>query len=309
VAAETLNSEPAPTAMHLAEIRRYPVKSLRGHSLAEGIAERVGILGDRRWMIVDQSGKFLTQRQHPQLAQIEAFPTENGVELRHARHGALKIPFPEPNAPVETVLVWRDTVPARVATAASDYLSAFLDLPVRLAYLHDVDARAVDPAFSRTDDRVTFADGFPLLVTLTASLDDLNRRLVKPIAMDRFRANLVVHGARAWAEDTWRLIRVGSLTLRIVKACSRCAVPTLDPLTGERPDGNEPLQTLARFRRDAHGEIFFGQNAVPDGPGRLRVGDIVEVLEAGPSNVDLVPRSERPREAGHRVAHEETGHE
>jgi uncharacterized protein len=278
--------------MRLADIRRYPVKSLRGHSLTEAIAESAGLAGDRRWMIVDQSGKFLTQRQHPKLAQIEAVPTDSGVELRHARLGALEVGYPENDAPLETVLVWRDTVCARIAISASEYLSAFLGLSARLAYLHDVDARAVDPGYGRTDDRVAFADGFPLLVTLTASLDDLNRRLLKPVTMDRFRANLVIYGGPAWTEDTWRRIRVGALTLRIVKACSRCAIPTLDPLTGERPDGNEPLQTLARFRRDADGGIMFGQNAIPDAPGRLHVGDTVEVLEAGPSNVELVPHGE-----------------
>ena len=104
--------------------------------------------------------------------------------------------------------------------------------------------------------------------------------------MDRFRANLVIDGAPAWAEDTWRRLRIGGLILRIVKGCSRCAIPTLDPLTGEQPDGNEPLQTLASFRRDARG-IMFGQNAIADAPGRLRVGDSVEVLEAGAPNVDF----------------------
>ncbi len=184
------------------------------------------------------------------------------------------------------VVVWRDAVRARIATAASGYLSAFLGQPVQLAHLYDVEARPVDPAFGRAEDRVGFADGFPFLVTLIASLDDLNRRLTKPITMDRFRANLVVDGAPAWAEDTWRRLRVGGVTLRIVKACSRCAIPTLDPASGEQPDGNEPLQTLASFRRDPRG-IMFGQNAIADAPGSLRVGDSVEVLEAGAPNVDF----------------------
>jgi uncharacterized protein len=123
------------------------------------------------------------------------------------------------------------------------------------------------------------------LITSTASLDDLNWRLDAPVPMDRFRANLVVSGAPAWAEDTWRRIRVGPLTLRVVKPCARCIVPTLDPLTGETPDGNEPLETLARFRRNGEGGIMFGQNAIPDNTGRLAVGDVVEAIEQGPSNL------------------------
>lgn len=190
-------------------------------------------------------------------------------------------------------MVWRDAVLARIAAPASEYLSTFLGLSAKLAYLHNVEARAVDPTFGHAEDRVSFADGFPLLVTLTASLDDLNSRLAKPVSMNRFRPNLVIEGASAWAEDTWRRLRVGPLTLRIVKPCSRCAIPTFDPLTGERPDNNEPLQTLAGFRR-AEGGIMFGQNAIPDAPGRLRVGDTVEVLEAGPSNVELARTASVP---------------
>ena len=274
--------------MRLAEIRRYPVKSLRGHSLREAVVERVGLSGDRRWMIIDQAGKFLTQRQHPKLAQIDAIPIEGGVELRHAQHGTLAVIFPDERAPQETVLVWRDAVRARIAGAASAYLSDYIGQPVRLAYLHDPQARAVDSAFGHADDRVSFADGFPLLITLTASLDNLNRRLPRPITMDRFRANLVIEGSLAWIEDTWRCIRIGALTLRIAKPCSRCAIPTLNPLTGEQPDGNEPLQTLASFRRDLRFGIMFGQNAIPDASARVFLGDRVDILEVGAPNVQFL---------------------
>jgi uncharacterized protein len=281
----------AGPTMRLAEIRRYPVKSLRGQSLSMAVAERFGLSGDRRWVIVDESGKFITQRQYPALAQIDAVPTENGVELHHANLGRIEVRCPDESTPIEAVEVWRDIVPARIAVAAGAFFSDFLGRPARLAYLHDVSARAVDPDYGRADDRVTFTDGFPLLVTLTASLDDLNRRLGKPVSMDRFRANLVVDGGPAWSEDTWRRVQIGPLRLRIVKPCSRCAIPTFDPLTGEQPDGNEPLLTLSKFRRGAGG-IMFGQNAIPDSGGCLRIGDAVEILESGPSNVLPIERRE-----------------
>ncbi|HLW90001.1 MAG TPA: MOSC domain-containing protein [Roseiarcus sp.] len=271
--------------MRLVEIRRYPVKSLRGHSLGAGLVERIGLAGDRRWMIVDATGRFLTQRQYPKLAQIDATLAPNGVALDHADHGALSVDFPGDDAPVESVVIWRDTVRARVATAASDYLSTFLDRPVRLVHLHDEAARPVNPDFGRAEDRVSFADGFPLLIASTGSLDDLNWRLDRPIRMDRFRPSLVVEGAPAWAEDTWRRVRIGALTFRIVKPCARCAIPTLDPLTGEALEGNQPLRALSAFHRAANGGIIFGQNAIPDDHGALRVGDAVEIVEIGPSNL------------------------
>ncbi|HLJ72515.1 MAG TPA: MOSC domain-containing protein [Roseiarcus sp.] len=271
--------------MRLVQIRRYPVKGLRGYSLQRAEVQRIGLAGDRRWMIVDEAGKFVTQRQCPKLAQIDASPTARGVALRHATHGAIEIDVPDARAPIETVVVWRDAVQARVAESAGAYLSAFLEKPVRLVFLHDASERRVDPAFGRAEDRVSFADGFPMLITSAASLADLNGRLPQAIGMDRFRPSLVIDGAPAWAEDTWRKVRIGGLSFRIAKPCSRCAVPTLDPLTGEALDGNEPIRTLGAFHRAANGGIIFGQNAIPDDVGALQVGDPVEIVETGSSNL------------------------
>jgi uncharacterized protein len=273
------------TVLRLVEIRRYPVKSLRGHALEAGQIERVGLAGDRRWMIVDSEGKFLTQRQYPALAQIDATPLPDGVRLSHDTFGDVEVRFPHEDAPIVRVVVWRDQPPARLAPEASVFLSAFLGLPVRLVFLYDLDSRPVDPVFARPDDRVSFADGFPILLTSTTSLDDLNTRVDETLTMDRFRANLVLEGAEPWAEDCWRRIRVGALTFRIVKPCARCAIPTLDPFTGGRLQSGEPLRTLAKFHRAANGGVIFGQNLIPDEFGILRTGDPVEVLEAGPSNL------------------------
>jgi uncharacterized protein len=273
------------TSVRLVEIRRYPVKSLRGHALEAGQIERIGLAGDRRWMIVDSEAKFLTQRQHPKLAQIDAEPFSWGVRLSHDIFGGLDVAFPDEDGPTERVVVWRDQAPARVAAEASAFLSSFLGAPVRLVFFHDRDARPVDPTFGRPDDRVSFADGFPILLTSIASLGDLNRRAKETLTMDRFRANLVIDGAAPWAEDCWRRIRVGGLTFRIVKPCARCAIPTLDPTTGARLESGEPLRTLAKFHRAANGGVIFGQNLIPDEFGPVRTGDSVEVLEIGPSNL------------------------
>mgnify|MGYP001828911861 CR=1 FL=1 len=136
--------------------------------------------------------------------------------------------------------------------------------------------RRVDPAFSRATDQVGFADGFPFLLISQASLDDLNRRLAQPVAMLRFRPNLVVAGCEAFAEDGWRRIRVGELEFRVAKPCSRCIIPTIDPSTGQR--GVEPLRTLNSYRRRGN-KVYFGQNLVHESAGRLAVGMPVEVLE------------------------------
>jgi uncharacterized protein YcbX len=125
---------------------------------------------------------------------------------------------------------------------------------------------------------VSFADGYPLLLTSQASLDALNARLAAPVEMLRFRPNLVVEGAEAWAEYRWTRLRIGGAAFRVVKPCDRCVVTTIDPRTGTQPEPDEPLRTLKQFPRDARGRVLFGQNLVPEICGAVRVGDGVEVV-------------------------------
>ena len=139
-------------------------------------------------------------------------------------------------------------------------------------------ARPVDPDYARPEDRVSFADGYPLLVTNEASLVDLNRRLDRPVPMDRFRTNLRVAGAAAWAEDGWGHLHVGGAEFFVAKTCDRCVVTTVDQATGRKAEDNEPLRTLGGFRRDPRGRTIFGQNLIPRRLGRIAVGDAVEVL-------------------------------
>ena len=174
------------------------------------------------------------------------------------------------------VTVWDDRCKVLDAgDEAADWFSRFLAIDCRLMYFPDDEVRAVDPRYARPGDRTAFSDGFPLLLIAQASLDDLNSRLEAPISMARFRPNLVVQGCDAFAEDHWKEIRIGDLKFRIVKPCSRCTIPGIDPTTGER--GLEPLRTLAAYRKRGT-KIFFGQNVIADGQGELRVGMPVEVI-------------------------------
>jgi len=271
--------------MRLTEIRRYPVKSLRGHALASARVDRIGLVDDRRWMVVDAEGRFQTQRQIPHMARIDATLTTAGVDLGLEGQGAISVRRPGADAETVLVRVWSDDVAARAAAPEADaWLSRALGAPVRLVYLADETARGVDLTFGQKPDRVSFADGYPILLTTEDSLDALNARLAAPVTMTRFRPNLVVAGFPAWEEDRWRRIRIGEASFRIVKPCARCIITTLDPVSGEKT-GDEPLRTLGKIHRASGGRIIFGQNLIPDDLGAVRVGDAVEVLEAGPSNV------------------------
>lgn len=268
----------------LSSIHVYPLKSASGIAPDAADVERRGLAGDRRWMLVDGDGTFLSQRSHPRLALIGVEATNQGLRLTAPARPPLDVPRPDAAAPAQTqrVTVWGDDVDAvAAADAAHAWCSAFLDTDVRLVFMPTSSRRAVDANYAvQDDDIVSFADGYPLLLTTTASLADLNDRLDAPLPMDRFRPNVVIDGADAWAEDAWHRLRIGDIVFRSVKPCSRCAVTTTDQQTTER--GKEPLKTLATFRRDpATGKVYFGWNLIPETAGRLRAGDPVEVLERG----------------------------
>lgn len=272
--------------MKVIGLHHYPVKSLKGTALAESAVGPLGLEGDRRWMVVDADGMFQTIRQHPAMMMVEVDSRPGGILLRHESIGEIAVAVPTPDAPRRRVTVWDDTLDAAVAAPeAGAFLSRLLGIEVSLVYLDDVAARPVDPRYAGADDHASFSDGFPVLITTVDSLDALNAEIGEALDMRRFRANIVIEGAAPWAEDGWRLIRIAGITFRVVKPCARCIITTRDPVTGERSAANEPLRTLGRIHRAAKGGIIFGQNAIPDGMGVLRVGDAVEVLESGPSNL------------------------
>ena len=267
----------------LAAIGVYPVKSLRGISPSSVEVEPWGLAGDRRWLVVDEDWRFVTQRVASRMAVIGAEDVPGGLVLSGADLPAFMVRVPGEDAAPAQVTVWRDTVMARVADAAAGrWLTQALGTPCRLVHLHDTSARRTDPAFAPGGSTVSFADGFPVLLTSTASLADLNERLAQPVGMDRFRANLVVEGFAAWDEDEWGSVVIGNVEFLAVKPCVRCVVTTIDQVTGLRPDRFEPLRTLAAWRGETGAGVTFGQNLVPVGRGRIAVGDEVKARGSAP---------------------------
>jgi uncharacterized protein YcbX len=268
--------------MRLSAIATYPVKSCHRVDQQRADVRPWGLAGDRRWLITDEHGSMLTQREEPRLTGIRPVLAEGGLVLRH--EGAAELAVPATPGDLEPVKVWRTTVGlSRAGDEADVWLSAVLERKVRLYYLDDPTRRPVNPEYANPDDRVSLADGYPLLLTNTASLAALNDWLAEespaewPLPMTRFRPNVVVDGAPAWAEDGWLggRIRIGAVTFRAPKPCDRCVITTTDQETGAR--GREPLRTLARHRHVEQG-LLFGVNLIPDGTGEIRVGDEVTVL-------------------------------
>ncbi|MBC3476775.1 MOSC domain-containing protein [Pseudomonas taiwanensis] len=266
--------------MFLSELYRYPVKSGQAQRLQASPVDHLGVLGDRRWMVVEEeNGRFLTQRAWPQLSQLKASHVETGLLLETPGQPSLQVKMPEADDDLRGVTIWRDTL--RVPDAgdeAAAWLSQMLAKPVRLVYCPPQRARYLPSGYGLNSDRAAFPDGFPFLLIGQGSLDELNRRIGRPMEMLRFRPNLVVQGSEPFAEDNWKRIRIGKLEFRLLKPSVRCIFTTLDPVTGERSPDREPLTTLKTFR-EKEGDVLFGQNLAVDGRGVLEVGMRVEVVE------------------------------
>ena len=256
---------------HVSALYVYPIKACRGIRVDEWpVAER-GFDADRRWMLVDAEGTFVTQREVARLSQVLTALDNESLSISAPGFTPLTLPRTH-HAQRRSVRVWQDEVQACPHPEGSAWFSELLGAAHELVYMPDSEHRPVNPARARAGDVVSFADGYPYLLISEASLADLNGRLAQPITMDRFRPNIVIAGTEPFAEDHFSQVRLGALSFRGVKRCDRCSVTTIDPLTGE--GGKEPLRTLARYRLEDQ-KVWFGMNLIHDGTGVLRVGDAV----------------------------------
>lgn len=265
--------------MKLSALHIHPVKSCASLALTSAEVRPRGLAHDRRWMVVDGDGRFLTGRQSPRMVLLQAQPGPAGLTLRAPGLPDLVVTCPPTDAPRLAAQVWKDVVDgADAGEAAASWLSQFLGRTVRLVFMDATANRPVSPKHAKPDDMVSFADGYPLLLISQASLDGLNARLSVPVPMTRFRPNLVVSGSDAHAEDGWHRLRIGDVSFDVVKPCIRCVFTTVDPTSGAFDPSGEPLRTLKTYRRSDSG-ISFGMNLIPRGRGLLRVGDSVEILQ------------------------------
>ncbi len=263
--------------LSLSAIYIYPIKGLAGISLPSSQVEERGLQYDRRWMLVDDTHTFLTQRKYPQMALLTVQLTSKGLRVQAPGKADLLIPLGATGEKLR-VTVWDDTCEAEtVNTVADNWFSEALGVFCRLVYMPDHSIRPVDSRYAVADNYVSFADAYPFLVISEESLADLNGRLAEPVPMNRFRPTLVVKGATPFAEDTWYRFRIGECIFYGVKPCARCVVTTIDQETAEK--GKEPLKTLSIYRQRGH-KILFGQNVIFGREGsKIQVGDEVEVLQ------------------------------
>ena len=261
--------------MQLSEIWIYPVKSLAGIRLEKAKVTPRGLEFDRRWMLVDENGVFVTQRKHPELALFHPQIEDGFLQISHndAAKGSIRFPLSsKEGSPLAEVMVWEDAVQAvEVDEAVSAWFSEILGIKVRLVYMPEGSLRKVDPDYAVTPDDITsFSDGFPFLLIGQASLDDLNSRLENPVSIRRFRPNFVISGGMAYEEESWKEFSIGNQLFYGVKPCGRCIMTTVDFEKGVFA-GKEPLYTLSQYRKVGN-KVLFGQNVIAKQEGYIAVG-------------------------------------
>jgi uncharacterized protein YcbX len=263
--------------MRIEELYIYPIKSARGQSVKEMKITSEGPAGDRQWMLVDEAGKFLSQRTVPKLATVDVFYEEAALTVGIQKM-FFKISTKNSFQRKVKVQVWNDSFEAALEPDLySQGLAQYLGVPCRLVRYAPYSQRRVRSMSADWNPEVRFADGRPLQILNLKSLEELNSKLPTPVGADRFRANIVVSADTAFAEDQWKRIRIGNVIFSQPKKCARCTMITIDQQTGFS-SGPEPLKTLAGFRREGN-EVYFGSLWIPENEGLIKAGDRLEVLE------------------------------
>ena len=266
----------------LSQLYIYPIKSLGGIALDRAEVTDRGLAHDRRYMLVDPAGNFLTIRQHPRMTLLQPQLTETGLRVapRHAPDDVLELPHGQYADRQREVVIWNNRVGARPVSAAADaWFSRQLGLGCSLVYMPDASYRPITPSSGlRPPGPTSFADAYPFLLIGEASLADLNERIDDGQHYDmlRFRPNLVLRGGAPYVEDTLTAFQIGAIRFTGVEPCARCGVPTVDPTTAEEHPARQPLATLAKYRR-TNRRINFGMNLIHAGRGELKVGDTIKV--------------------------------
>lgn len=264
--------------MKLQDIYIYPIKSLGGIRLDSALLEERGFKHDRRWMLVDKEGNFLSQRVFPKMAMLQVKIVEDGIFVFHQFNPEknFKIPFGPLTDQMLQVHIWEDQVMGQmVSPLANQWFSEILQLECALVKMPESTKRKIKPKYAVKGESVSFADGMPYLLIGQSSLDDLNERLEIPVGMDRFRPNLVFSGGKPFEEDQWGNIQIGQAKFKITKPCARCVMTTVNQQTAQK--GKEPLKTLATYRT-VNNNVMFGQNMLLLEGDSVSVGDDIKKI-------------------------------
>ena len=264
--------------LQVSELYIYPIKSLSGIAVKSAKITDRGFEHDRRWLLVDAENRFLTQREHPQMALLQPTIDSNELRITHkisSKSFTISLNTP-PSGDRGAVTIWDDICEAEfVSDEADRWFSTILGLKCRLVYMPDETRRIVDQRYAPENAVTSFSDAYPFLIIGQASLNDLNNRLDEPLPMNRFRPNIVFTGGGPYDEDLYNHFKICGIDFYGVKLCARCVMTTIEQETAKK--GKEPLKKLASYRFK-NNKILFGQNLIHQGDGEIAVGDALVVL-------------------------------
>ncbi|OCX53320.1 oxidoreductase [Mucilaginibacter sp. PPCGB 2223] len=264
--------------LRVSQLFIYPVKSLGGIELSSAEVTDRGFKYDRRWMLVDDNNRFLSQREYAEMALLKVSIADTGLLVKHAHYPGdeILVPFKPQTDQTGRFVIWDDIVTGQYVSETTDqWFSRKLKINCRLVHMPDDSHRGVNPKYA-ADKITSFSDAYPFMMVGQSSLDDLNNRLADKIPVNRFRPNLVFTGGEPFDEDTMGHIIINGIGFYGVKLCARCPIPTIDQDTIAK--SKEPTKTLLTYRR-RNNDVYFGQNFVHQGDGIISVGDEITVLE------------------------------
>lgn len=276
------------SVVKVSSLHIYPIKSTAGISLPHAQVEELGLAFDRRFIVSDLSGQFITARTEPRLCLVKTNLIEKGVELSAPNMSTLILSYDKFTDQYQKVTIWGDNVAGQLcSTEADTWFSDYLKRPCQLLFFGQESLREKKSVTIDVENdkarKVAFADGYPLLLISQASLDDLNSRLIgnqqQAVSMTQFRPNIVVDNCLPFAEDGWQHIRIGNVEFKVSKPCERCIFTTVNPLNGQKHPEQQPLRTLKYFRQTPNGEVLFGQNLIALNSGQISQGDELTITK------------------------------
>jgi len=269
--------------LQVSQLFIYPIKSLGGISVANALITDRGFQYDRRWMLVDENNQFLTQRELADMALLQVEITAAGLKVYHKKniHYQIIIPFFSETNETANVEIWSESCEAQfVNKIADDWFSEMLLKKCRLVYMPDCTKRSIDNMYAFNKEITSLSDGFPFLIIGQSSINELNSRLAEPLPINRFRPNIVFTGGEPFEEDTMEHFTINHINFYGVKLCARCVITTINQDNAAK--AKEPLKTLASYRMK-NNKIYFGQNLLHNGEGRISLGDTIEIKKVNAS--------------------------
>ncbi|MFK7935303.1 MAG: MOSC domain-containing protein [Saprospiraceae bacterium] len=267
--------------MQLSQINIYTLKSTQAVALEEALVNQRGIATDRRWALIGADNATLTGRDFSQLLDLRVETNATGLNIYRASELVHTVTLPTTDHSRIPIHIFSNSTTGLLADEVTNqWFSDYLQTEARLVYMDDNSVRGLGEKYGGNEtDSVSLADEGPILLLSEASIADLNSRLETPITVAHFRPNLVVKDATAFAEDSWKRIRIGEAEFKAGRQCKRCVFTTIDPVTKEKNPNGEPLRTLNSYRKGPEGGVIFGQLLIPTKMGKIKIGDTIEVIE------------------------------